>query len=59
MSIIPKLHVQIPLIITVDETEKILKNNPNAVWFDILNNFSYMDYIEIGAMYYDAPMAFE
>jgi len=54
MSSIPKLAVQNPLIITVDETENILKNNSNAVWFDILNNFNYMDYVEIGVMYYDA-----
>ena len=46
--------MQIPLIITVDETENILKNNPNAVWFHILNNFNEMDYIDIGVKYYDA-----
>jgi len=46
--------VQIPLFIVTDETEKILRNNPNAKWFDILYNFNDLNYIEIAAMYYDA-----
>jgi len=33
MSTIPKLVVQLPLIITVDETENILKNNSKDLWF--------------------------
>ena len=49
-----KIPVQNPLIITVDESEKILKNNSNAVWFDILNDFNYVDYVEIAVSYYDA-----
>jgi hypothetical protein len=36
------------------QSEKILKNNSNAVWFDILNDFNYVDYVEIAVSYYDA-----
>jgi hypothetical protein len=54
MSSFIRIPVQNPLIITVDESEKILKNNSNAVWFDILNDFNYLDYVEIAVLYYDA-----
>ena len=30
------------------------KNNSTAVWFDILNDFNYVDYVEIAVSYYDA-----
>ena len=46
-----RIPVQNPLIITVDESEKILKNNSNAVWFDILNDFNDVDYVEIAVSY--------
>ena len=47
MSSFRRIPFQNPLIITVDESEKILKNNSNAVWFDILNDFNHVDYIEV------------
>jgi hypothetical protein len=54
MTYIPKIALQNPIIITIDEAEKILKNNSNAVWFDILNDFNFIDYVDIGVLYYDA-----
>jgi len=51
MSSFIRIPVQNPLIITVDESEKILKNNSNAVWFDILNDFNYLDYVEIAVSF--------
>jgi len=51
---IPTHHVQIPLILVVDEDDKILSNTPGNEWFQILNNFNYLEYIQIGVAYYDA-----
>ena len=54
MSCPLKPAAQIPLFIIVNESEKILINNSNVEWFDILHNFNDLEYDEVAAMYYDA-----
>ncbi|MBL7180140.1 MAG: hypothetical protein ISS65_08015 [Desulfobacterales bacterium] len=45
---------QIPLIITVDEDDKLLLNSPEAEWYRILKYFPDLDFQPIGAKYYNA-----
>lgn len=51
---IPPVATQLPLILVVNDDDKILSNTPNAEWFNILNKFNYVDYVFLGAAYYDA-----
>jgi hypothetical protein len=45
---------QIPLIITVDEDDKLLLNSPDAEWYRILKLFPDLDFRLLGAKYYDS-----
>jgi hypothetical protein len=52
-----KIHpfsTQIPLIITVDEDDKLLLNSPDAEWYRILKFFPDLDFQSIGAKYYNS-----
>lgn len=45
---------QIPLIITVDEDDKLLLNSPDAEWYRVLNYFPDLEYRPLGAKYYNS-----
>lgn len=45
---------QIPLIITVDEDDKLLLNFPDAEWYRVLKFFPDLDYRLLGAKYYNS-----
>src|SRR4030042_448683 len=48
----------IPLIHVVDEDDLVLSKSDDAVWFKILRNFPWLDYVGFAADYYDALYQF-
>lgn len=48
----------IPLIHVVDEDDLVLSESADAVWFTILSNFPWSDYVGFAADYYDALYQF-
>ena len=53
-QVLPRDHVQLPLIHVVHEDDQLLSNNSDAQWYSILKNFPWQYYRQLGALYYNA-----
>ena len=51
-------YQQIPLIHVVHSDDLVLFNAPDSAWFEVLYYFSWQDYRNYGAQYYDALYEF-